>query len=111
MTTRELLRLRSLLCTGGLFRRVLLRHRAQFLASLGVVTKCLRLEQEGQAEDDKDNDDGSGVVVRRTRKDVGRSYARFLDALNSSLLVPNNDRGMGTTTMTVRKRGLFQLLL
>jgi hypothetical protein len=85
---RESLRLRSLLGTGELFRRVLLRHRAQFLARLGVVTECLRLEQEGRAEDDDDeddvHDDGSGVVVRRKRKDVGRSCARFLDALDSS---------------------------
>lgn len=110
---RESLRLRSLLGTVELFRRVLLRHRAQFLARLGVVTECLRLEQEERAEDDDyDRDDGKGLVPRK-RKDVGRSCARFLDALDSSLLVPNDDRGMGTTATTTaaRKRGLLRLLL
>ena len=111
---KESLRLRSLLGTAELFDRVLARHRAQFLARIGVVTECLRLEQErsdGGHEGDEDDGDGdSGGGRRGVGGAVGRSCARFLDSIDSELLASDNDRDGRRATAT-RKRGLFRLLL
>ena len=85
--------LRSLLGTKDLFSLVLNRNRRQFIARLRVITECLRLEQEyksneGEEEEDQDEDEG-----------IGKACSALLDAIDESLVVNGN------------KRGLFQLLL
>lgn len=106
------IRLRSLLGTQELFRRVLHFHRQEFLIRLRIITECLRLEQEGKADDnDHDgNDDGEqqgGVDATKSRRGISHSCARILDHLDARLVVAHGSN----RTNHGHRRGIFQMLL
>lgn len=105
------IRLRSLLGTQELFRRVLHFHRQEFLIRLRIITECLRLEQEDKADDndhgDNDGEQQGGVDATKSRRGISHSCARLLDHLDARLVVAHGSN----RTNHGHRRGIFQILL